>query len=108
MVPPEWHEWHAQSRQPGERRPYHQPYSSPAPRPPVQEDSLKQMFVQVERKIFSIALKENVRGRFLRITEEANNKFTSIILPISGLEEFQTVINEMIQANKENPPKSAE
>jgi len=54
--------------------------------------------LQIERKLFTITLKENPRGRFLRITEDAGNKRNSVIVPITGLEDFQRVINEMAKA----------
>ena len=37
-------------------------------KPPVAEDTLKSSKVQIERKTFVLALKENTRGRFLRIS----------------------------------------
>lgn len=110
MVPNEneWHAWHNSERRPPARRPYQQAYGSqpPAPRPFVQEDTLKELFVQVERKLFTVTLKENLRGRFLRITEEANERRITVIIPATGLEDFQTVINEMVKASKELPPPS--
>ena len=39
------------------------------PHPPVQENTLKSGQVQIERKTIAFMLKENPRGRFLRITE---------------------------------------
>jgi len=102
----EWHSWQPPARKYSERRSYHQPHGAQAgaPRPHVQEDTLKEMFIQIERKVFAIALKENVRGRFLRITEEANDKFTTIIIPATGLEDLLTVIIEMVRVSKDNPP----
>jgi len=52
------------------RQPYHQPYAQSRPRPFVQEDTLKSEQIQIEHKSFLLALKENPRGRFLRISEE--------------------------------------
>ena len=76
-------------------------------RPRVQEDTLKELFIQVERKTFAVALKENVRGRFLRVTEENANKFTTIIIPEAGLEDFLTVMIEMVKTSKNLPPPEA-
>ena len=45
------------------------PYSPQSPGPFVQEDTLKSDLIQIERKSFLLTLKENPRGRFLRITE---------------------------------------
>lgn len=73
------------------------------PRPVVQENTLKSNSMQVERKAFALVLKENVRGRFLRITEDAKGKCNTIIIPSTGLEEFQRVITEMVKAEKAMP-----
>ena len=55
------------------------------PRPPVQEDTLKSGKVQIERKKFVIILKENPRGRLLRIIEDVGGRRDSIIIPATGL-----------------------
>jgi hypothetical protein len=51
-------------------------------------------------------LKENSRGRFLRIAEEANGKSTSIIIPASGLRGFQKLLEEMVNADSGIPAKN--
>jgi hypothetical protein len=76
------------------------------PRPPVQEDILKSGEVQIERKKFVLTLKENPRDRFLRITEDAGGRYDTIIIPSTGLEEFQKMLDEMIKASNELPEKS--
>jgi PurA ssDNA and RNA-binding protein len=81
------------------RRPYSQP------RPQVQEDTLKSDKVQIERKTFLFALKENPRGRFLRITEDVNGRRDNIIIPATGLEEFKRIFDEMVKTANEQPPK---
>ena len=73
------------------------------PRPPVQEDTLKSGEVQIERKTFVLTLKENPRGRFLRIVEERGGRSASIIIPSTGLAEFQKLLEEMIKASNELP-----
>lgn len=103
----EWYQHQAPGRQPNERRPYPQPYGQPyEPRPRVQENSLKEILIQIERKSFMLALKENVRGRFLRLTEGANGRMTTVIIPASGLKEFQKAINELVKAHDALPPAS--
>ena len=76
------------------------------PRQPVQEDTLKSGEVQIERKKFVLILKENPRGRFLRITEDVGGRRDTVIIPAPGLEEFQKVLNEMVKASAETPPKA--
>ncbi len=74
------------------------------PRPPVNEDTLKTDKVQIERKTFVFTLKENPRGRFLRITEDVGGRRDSIIIPAPGLEDFKRVIDEMASASAQIPP----
>jgi hypothetical protein len=75
-------------------------------KPPVVEDTLKSAKVQIERKTFVLALKENTRGRFLRITEDVGGRRDTIIIPAPGLEEFKKLLEEMVQASAEIPPKA--
>jgi hypothetical protein len=74
------------------------------PRPPVQEDTLKSGQVQIERKTIAFILKENPRGRFLRISEDSGGRRNAIIIPSTGLAEFQKLLEEMIKASNELPP----
>ena len=84
----------------------HRPYSSGPPKPPVNEDTLKTDKIQIERKTFIFTLKENPRGRFLRITEDVNGRRDNVIIPSTGLEDFKKILDEMVKASKESPPKS--
>jgi hypothetical protein len=54
--------------------------------------------LQVERKHFYIEYRENDRGRFLRITEEAHGRRNTIIIPSTGLGEFSATLDEVLQA----------
>jgi hypothetical protein len=84
------------------RRPFGQP------RPPVNEDTLKSEKVQIERKIFVFTLKENPRGRFLRITEDVGGRRDTIIVPSTGLEDFKKLLDEMVRASGELPEKNSQ
>jgi len=70
------------------------------------EESLKTERLQIERKAFIFALKENPRGRFLRITEDVGGRRDSIIVPATGLEEFKRIIDEMARIAAEKPAKT--
>jgi hypothetical protein len=48
--------------------------------------------VQVERKLFTFELRENPRGRFLRVTEDVGGRRDTIIIPAVGLEAVCEVI----------------
>ena len=76
-----------------------------SPKPPVSEETLKSDKVQIERKTFVFALKENPRGRFLRITEDVGGRRDTIIIPAPGLEEFRRILDDMVKAAGENPAK---
>jgi PurA ssDNA and RNA-binding protein len=83
---------------------HHQhPYS--APRLPVNEDMLKSDKVQIERNTFVFTLKENPRGRFLRITEDVGGRRDTIIIPAPGLEDFRKLLDDMIKASASTPVK---
>ena len=74
-----------------------------APKPPVNEETLKSDKIQIERKTFLFALKENPRGRFLRITEDVGGRRDTIIIPAPGLEDFKKVLEQMVKASSEEP-----
>ena len=77
-------------------------YGGP-PKPPVNEDTLKTDKVQIERKTFVFTLKENPRGRFLRITEDVGGRRDTIIIPAPGLEDFRRILDEMVRAAGDIP-----
>lgn len=79
-----------------------------APKPPANEETLKSDKVQIERKTFLFSLKENPRGRFLRITEDVGGRRDTIIIPAPGLEDFRKLLDEMVKASNETPPKVEE
>jgi len=57
--------------------------------------------IQIERKQFYFDLKENPRGRFLRITEDVGGRRDTIIIPSTGLQEFMDVISRAIKVSEE-------
>ena len=79
--------------------------TDPANKSPVVEDTLKSERLQIERKLFQFTLKENPRGRFLRITEDVNRRRDSIIVPASGLIDFRQVLDGMIETDRATPAK---
>jgi hypothetical protein len=99
---------HLRRPQQGYRQPNRQQYDyAPQPqRPFVPEDTLKTGEFQSERKFFVLTLKENARGRFLRITEEGNGKRNSVVIPATGLNDFQKLLEEMVKASDGIPAKT--
>jgi len=53
--------------------------------------------LQIERKHFHVEFRENDRGKFLRITEEAHGRRNTIIVPRTGVDEFTAAIEEVIE-----------
>ena len=86
----------------------HRPHYPSGPKPPVAEETLKADKVQIERKTFLFSLKENPRGRFLRITEDVNGRRDTIIIPATGLEEFKKLFEDMLRTSAETPFKEPE
>ncbi|PYJ16023.1 MAG: DNA-binding protein [Verrucomicrobia bacterium] len=59
--------------------------------------------LQIERKYFYVELRENDRGKFLRIIEEAHGRRNSIIVPSTGVDEFTAAISEVLTNNGSAP-----
>lgn len=57
--------------------------------------------IRVERKIFSFNLRENPRGRFLRVTEDVGGRRDAIVIPASGLKEVREILDRVIQADED-------
>jgi len=68
------------------------------------DTQLQNQSIRVERKHFTFDLRENPRGRFLRIIEEVNGRRDAIIIPLTGIEDFRDQLNEIIKFSKTLPP----
>ncbi len=66
--------------------------------------TIKTEKIDVERKSFLFDLKENDRGRFLRITEDVRGRRDTIIIPAPGLEDFLKSLQSMIAASNAAGP----
>ena len=75
-------------------------------RPGGTEDTLRTEKIQIERKTFVFSLKENPRGRFLRITEDVSGRRDTIIIPAPGLSDFKKILDEMVKVSTESPEKT--
>lgn len=67
------------------------------------ENVLMSERIQVERKQFYFDLKENPRGRFLRITEDVGGRRDTIIVPSTGLEQFRELLQRAIETDQQDP-----
>ena len=59
--------------------------------------------VQIERKHFYVEFRENERGKFLRITEEAHGRRNTIIVQSTGVDDFTAAIAEVLQGVESAP-----
>lgn len=60
--------------------------------------------LQVERKTFLFEVRENPRGRFLKVTEDVGGRRDAIIIPAPGLEQIRDILERAIAANNQNNP----
>lgn len=60
--------------------------------------------VQIERKQFTFDLRENPRGRFLKITEDVGGRRDTIIIPATGLDQVYEIVGHAAQADKDAGP----
>jgi hypothetical protein len=67
------------------------------------DEELMSEQIQVERKMFSLSLRENPRGRFLRITEDVGGRRDTIIIPATGLGEIKDSLERIIRADADKP-----
>ena len=58
--------------------------------------------------MFVLSLKENPRGRFLRITEDVGGRRDHVILPATGLEDLRRALETMIEADRQTPARLTE
>tara|TARA_Y100001934_G_scaffold273949_1_gene365145 strand:- start:830 stop:1138 length:309 start_codon:yes stop_codon:yes gene_type:complete len=87
------------------QRPQNNNQRHSSPKREIPEETIRSERVQIERKTFILTLKENPRGRFLRITEDVNGRRDNIIIPSTGLEEFSSLVAEMVKTSDETEPK---
>lgn len=80
-------------------------HGNPGPKPAVIEETIHTEKIQVERKLFLISLKENPRGRFLRVTEDVGGRRATIIIPSTGLDDFRKVVEDMARISAATPER---
>jgi len=62
--------------------------------------------VQIERKLFSVELRENPRGRFMRVTEDVGGRRDTVIIPATGLEQIRDIVDRAIRASEQAGPSA--
>jgi hypothetical protein len=71
--------------------------------PGIMDNIIEAKELQIERKHFYVEFRENDRGKFLRITEEAHGRRNSIIVPSTGVDDFTAAISEVLANNGSAP-----
>ncbi|MCB1230231.1 MAG: DNA-binding protein [Verrucomicrobiae bacterium] len=64
--------------------------------------------VFADRKIFFLDLKENSRGRFVKITEDVRGRRDTIMVPAEVLDDFIQALNAIADADDANPEEEEE
>ncbi len=57
--------------------------------------------ITIDRKVFFLDLKENNRGRFLKITEDVGGRRDTIMLPIAAFRDFSEALERLINLEKD-------
>lgn len=53
--------------------------------------------IDFERKVFFLDLKENQRGRFIKITEDVGGRRDTIMLPVGAFKEFLEAMERLVE-----------
>ena len=53
--------------------------------------------VTIDRKLFFLDLKENQRGRFLKITEDVGGRRDTIMLPAPAFRDFLEALQRLVE-----------
>ena len=57
--------------------------------------------ISVDRKVFFLDLKENNRGRFLKITEDVGGRRDTIMLPVAAFQDFAEALGRLIEIERD-------
>lgn len=57
--------------------------------------------ILTDRKIFFLDLKENERGRVIKITEDVRGRRDTIMLPLEAAEEFLDAIQRILEIERD-------
>ena len=63
--------------------------------------------IMTDRKIFFLDLKENERGRVIKITEDVRGRRDTIMLPLEAADEFLDALQRILEAERDMPEHSA-
>ncbi len=64
---------------------------------PTQNQPLASEKLAIDRKVFYIDLKENDRGRYVKITEDVGGRRDTIMVPVAALKEFHELLGRILE-----------
>ncbi len=64
------------------------------------EEPLASEKIQIDRKVFFLDLKENQRGRFLKITEDVGGRRDTIMLPAAAFQDFLDALSRIVSVEQ--------
>ena len=64
--------------------------------------------IGVDRKLFYLDLKQNTRGRYLKITEDVGGRRDTIMLPVEAFQDFFQAFVRLIEFERELEPSPSE
>jgi hypothetical protein len=67
------------------------------PQDRLQTEPIASEKIAIERKLFFLDLKENQRGRFLKITEDVGGRRDTIMLPAEAFKDFAEALARLIE-----------
>ena len=67
------------------------------------DDSLRVETLRVERKVLTLVLRENPRGRFVRIVEDVGGRRDTVVVPAVGLRDLRDALTRLIEADEATP-----
>ncbi len=56
--------------------------------------------ISVDRKVFFLDLKENNRGRFLKITEDVGGRRDTIMVPVAAFRDFAEALDRLMEIER--------
>ncbi len=63
----------------------------------MQSEPIATEKVTIDRKVFFLDLKENQRGRFLKITEDVGGRRDTVMLPAAAFQDFLDAITRLVE-----------
>ncbi len=67
------------------------------PGPRMASEPIASEKVTIDRKVFFLDLKENQRGRFMKITEDVGGRRDTVMLPAAAFRDFLDALARLVE-----------